>query len=302
MTDKTIQLRALTADERDAARAAAIDRVKRHIGSRPVRADFQSDHYSPYPIWLTRTASAGAIVALLAAFVASAIRLNHIGYSTFMESVPDSRSAAAAAVAIVVLAEAAVIVFSLMLSTLGTTPTARRLLLLSMALSTAVAFVGNIELAQPKTLFAWLEAVAPPLLTLSLSYVLKIVALDSIAERRRVEQVYQEAVKAWEVSSREPERYPRFGQVYATALREMLMAANRKGQGATDRKEHMQKMGGQEWRALVENELRQDNWFEEGAKDVAPVALPVAAVEVVDQPEAVPLVTTNGNGRHLETV
>lgn len=293
-------LRALTSDERDAARAAAIDRAKRHIGSRPQRAEFSQDTYSPYPGWLTRIASAGAILALCAAFVASAIRLNHIGYQTYMESVPDSRSSAAAAVSIVILAEAAVIVFSLMLSTLATTPAARRLLMASIALSASLALIGNIQLSRPNSPFAWLEAIAPPLLTLSLSYVLKIIALQAIAERRRVEAVYREAVRVWEASAREPEQFSRFPQIYATALKEALIAANSKGQGSTARKEMLQTLTGKDWRLLVQAELRQDNWYEGDQDDPAP--LPIAPIEAVYAPETVPLVMTNGNGHHLETV
>ncbi len=177
------QIKHLTQEERQNARLAAQQAVTRSVGERPLREQFDQHTASRYPQSVTRLINGLCIVLLLAAFTLSAIRLFVIGSETFGAAVPDSLAMVAVGIATVLSAEIGQVVFSLALATLGTTSSARRLLYISMAIATAIALVGNIQVALPNhsdSPFAWLEAIAPPLLVLSTAYVLKEQLLESI--------------------------------------------------------------------------------------------------------------------------
>jgi hypothetical protein len=171
-----LQIKPLTQEERQNARALAQQAVVREVGERPLRENFDRHTASRYPPSVTRLINILCIVLLLAAFTPSAIRLFVIGSETFGAAVPDNLAMIAVGIATVLTAEIGQVVFSLALATLGTTPSARRLLYASMGIATAIALVGNVQVALPghhESPFAWLEAIAPPLLVLSTAYVLK---------------------------------------------------------------------------------------------------------------------------------
>ena len=188
-------------------------------------------------------------------------------------------------------------VFSLALATLGTSKGARRLLYTSMGIATAIALVGNVQVALPghiESPFAWLEAIAPPLLVLSTAYVLKEQMLEAIEQRHANERAYQEAINDWQRAAVNPEAHPRWMQFYANALRDALRKANSR------RRETVEALTHGDWRALVYRELQADNWYE-----IPETPSPAALVETQDEGgiEAVarPLVfSTNGNDSHLE--
>jgi len=169
------QIKPLTQEERQIARAAAEDVVMRDIGERPQRDHYNHHATHRYPQSVTKLITGFCIALLLAAFTPSAIRLYVIGSSTFGATVPYELAKIAVGIATVLTAEVGQVVFSLALATLGTTPNARRLLYASMGIATAIALVGNVQVALPghtTSPFAWLEAIAPPLLVLSTAYVL----------------------------------------------------------------------------------------------------------------------------------
>jgi hypothetical protein len=114
----------------------------------------------------------------------------------------------AVGVVTVLTAEVGQVVFSLALATLGTTTSARRLLYISIGIATLIALVGNVQIALPEHAdnpFAWLEAIAPPLLVLSTAYVLKEQMLAAIEMRHANERAYQEAVNEWQQATVSPE-------------------------------------------------------------------------------------------------
>ena len=178
-----INIKPLTQEQRQNARTLAQQAVVREVGERPLRENFDHHTASRYPPSVTRLINILCIVLLLAAFTPSAIRLFVIGSETFGVAVPNNLVAIAVGIATVLTAEIGQVVFSLALAILGTTPSARRLLYASMGVATAIALVGNIQVALPghhTSPFAWLEAIAPPLLVLSKAYVLKEQLLESI--------------------------------------------------------------------------------------------------------------------------
>ena len=107
----------------------------------------------------------------------------------------------------VLSAEIGRVVFSLALATLGTSTTSGRLLYLSMGMRTSVALAGNIQIAllgHGQSVFAWLEAIVPPLVVLSTAYVLKGQMLETIKQRHAAEYAYQSALADWQVMTAEP--------------------------------------------------------------------------------------------------
>lgn len=170
-----LNIRPLTQEQRQTAYRAAQEAVVRAVGPKPARADSSSATISKYPASVTRLITLLCLVLLLAASTPSAIRLYVIGSETFGQAVSNSAAMTAVGLATVLSAEVGQVVFSLALATLGTSRSSRRLLHLSMALATILALTGNVQTALPKhtqSPFAWLEAVAPPLLVLATAYVL----------------------------------------------------------------------------------------------------------------------------------
>jgi hypothetical protein len=231
-------------------------------------------------------------VLLLAAFTPSAIRLFVIGSETFSAAVPDNLAMIAVGIATVLTAEIGQVVFSLALATLGTTPSARRLLYASMGIATAIALVGNVQVALPghhESPFAWLEAIAPPLLVLSTAYVLKEQLLESIEMRHANERAFQEATNIWQATAVDPESYPGWMQFYANALRDAIRKANNR------RKDALASLNTGDWRMLVYRELQADNWYSVPMIE----ELNENEVQEVGEVEIHPLVmSANGNGAH----
>src|SRR5690606_38069637 len=219
----TPAVRPLTQEQRQAARQAARQAIVRSIGPRPTREQFAHHTVSKYPPTVTRLISILCIILLLAAFTPSAIRLYVIGSQTFGQAVSSSAAMTAVGLATILSAEVGQVVFSLALATLGTSRSSRRLLYSSMAISTMLSLVGNIQISLPNhtnSPFAWLEAIAPPVLVLSTAYVLKEQVLESIERRHADERAYQEALVEWQLATANPEEHPHWQQYHANALRD----------------------------------------------------------------------------------
>ncbi|NLF01777.1 MAG: hypothetical protein GX601_12450 [Anaerolineales bacterium] len=179
--------RPLTQDQRKSAHRAACQAAVQALGPKPARDHFSSTTISRYPSSVTRLITTLCLVLLMAAFTLSAIRLYVIGSQAFGQAVPNVVATTAVGIATVLSAEIGQVVFSLALATLGTSTTSRRLLYVSMGMCTAVALAGNIQVAllgHEQSVFAWLEAVVPPLVVLSTAYVLKGQLLET-SDRRR---------------------------------------------------------------------------------------------------------------------
>lgn len=267
------QIRPLTQEKRQDAIAAAQQAVIRAVGDRHTA--------SRYPQSVTRLINVLCIVLLLAAFTPSAIRLFVIGSQTFGAAVPSDVAKIAVGIATVLTAEIGQVVFSLALATLGTTRSARRLLYASMGMATAIALVGNVQVALPghhTSPFAWLESIAPPLLVLSTAYVLKEQLLESIETRHANERAYQEAVNLWQAATANPENHPQWMQFYANALRDAIRKTNSR------RKDALASLNTGDWRALVYRELQADNWYAEPTVELVSEDQTSEVTEVEDRP------------------
>jgi hypothetical protein len=285
-------LRPLTQEQRQEARQAAQNAVFRAMGARPSREQFTHHATSTYPPSVTRLISGLCIVLLLAAFTPSAIRLYVIGSHTFGQAVSNSAAKTAVGLATVLSAEVGQVVFSLALATLGTSGSARRLLYGSMGIATIIALTGNVQLALPgheKSPFAWLEAVAPPLLVLSTAYVIKEQLLDAIQQRHANERAFQEALHDWQQATSNPESHSHWSQFYANALRDALRKMNARRQDA------LQDMTIADWRAAIYRELQAEEWYATPKPDNEKPS--EQKTEIQPEAEPVPLaLNASGNG------
>jgi hypothetical protein len=167
-----------------------------------------------------------------------------------------------------------------------------------MGIATIIALTGNVQLALPgheNSPFAWLEAVAPPLLVLSTAYVIKEQLLDSIQQRHANERAFQEALVAWQIATGDPEAHPRWSQFHANALRDALRKANAR------RQETLHDMTTADWRAAVYRELQAEAWFEtpKNESEEQPIHQSVEPEAVIDETAPVPLAATAaGKGHH----
>jgi hypothetical protein len=160
-----------------------------------------------------------------------------------------------------------------------------------MGIATAIALVGNVQVALPghtTSPFAWLEAIAPPLLVLSTAYVLKEQMLEAIELRHANERAYQEAANDWQWATINPEAHSQWMQFYANALRDALRKTNSR------RREALEGLNTADWQALIYRELQADNWYEQPTPE-----LQVSPVESTEGIEQHPLaLSANGNGTH----
>jgi hypothetical protein len=125
------------------------------------------------------------------------------------------------------------------------------LLIISMMLATIISLVGNVQLALPgheNSPFAWLEAVAPPIIVLATAYVIKEQILENIEVRHANERTYQTALEDWKAATSTPEAYPAWPQFHANALQDALRKAN------TRRKDHLDQMSLDDWRVAVHSQ------------------------------------------------
>jgi hypothetical protein len=126
-----------TQEQRQAAYQAAREATLRAIGSKPIREHFNGETISSYPVSVTRLITLLCLIVPLAAFTPSAIRLYVIGSQTFGPTVPNPTAENAVGLATVLSAEIGQVVFSLVLATLGTSSSTRRLLYASMGIVAA---------------------------------------------------------------------------------------------------------------------------------------------------------------------
>lgn len=250
----------LGADRRGAALQNAKRRIRVLLGDAPRRADFQKQTVNEYPAWMQTLVILLFALLLLFAFIPSGMRLYAIGSAT--SSVQDANSKNWVGASSVVIAEIGTLVFILTLAVIGksVSKTVRRLLLLSAIASTAFAIVGNVANANPGasgTVFAWMEALLPSLLTLSSSYALKELMLNIVAGHHFANAEYKRARMEYEYQLANAEHHPAWQAAYANALLEQMQKATR----SQTVKARLKAATPDEKLLLFQRELRADSWF-----------------------------------------
>jgi len=266
----------LTQQQRLEARQKAIKVIETLAGAKPHREQYKNSTVSKYPHWITALVVILSIIVLLTAFLLSAMRLYHIGYETFYETLKHELMSTIAGLAIVLLSEAAAVLFTLALSVIGQTPTQKRILLVSIVGTATLALSGNYYVAlyeHTLTVFNVLEAMLPPLLTLSTAYVLKELLLRVIEQRHADQIAFEQTLSDWQQSTANPESHPKFTQAYANELRDMLIKINRRRKMS---KAAIEQLEAPQWRMLVRRELQTEDWFDTGeTEETEPAELPL---------------------------
>lgn len=270
----------LTDERRIEARERARALVVKAAGTKPERKDYNTATESKYPIEMTTTINALCLMVLLAAFLPSAIRLYHIGSTTFYETLPDTTSANAAGLSIVIMAEISMVLFSIASVVMEShrsdgVPSKGRvwlpsidgvktLLMVSQLVATAIAVAGNAQVSLPgheNNLFALIEAFTPSIVVFTTSTILKAQMLTAIERSHANARAYAAALNAWTLATSQTERDPAYRPALHNALRDFIREDNLKGTGATARREYMAGLILPDWRVLVKRELMADEWY-----------------------------------------
>lgn len=149
-----------------------------------------------------------------------------------------------------------------------------------------MALGGSVQMAVPgheNSPFAWLEAIAPPIIVLATAYVIKEQILDSIEIRHANERAFQAALEDWKVATSVPEDHPAWSQFHANVLQDALRKTN------VRRKEMLDQMTIGDWRMAVGREMRADMWYENAEQDEGGMFPLSSAVEAITA-------NSNGNG------
>lgn len=291
----------------DTARLEASEHAKayilRLIGNAPSKEQFEQATIQPYPTWLIRVVALLSLVALIASFTLSAMALFEMASKTY--STPYSQNLVIAGIAVIILAELSQVLFSIAVAVLPSSKATKGILYTGMAISTAIALVGNVQHGLANTNmwlnpFAWLLAIAPPLLVLGIGYTLKEQLLGVVAQRHTAQRLHAEAIEQWRDLTAFPERHVQYKQALANALRKALVSLNSKGTGATQRKELMQSFDGTVWKMLVNRELAQDTWYQDATtQNYTIVDIATAKNEVAEAVGSfLELTTHHTNGNH----
>jgi len=298
-------LQALDESERLAARDTARELVKRKVGAKPDRVQFENATVSQYPAWVTKTIGGMLAIAFIGAFFTSAFSVFSAGRNHYLETMQGGAGvfwqAVIVGVSVVLLAE-----FLTIASVLGARimfhgkRAWQAVMLIPIAGGVVIAVTANAVIAQPVGFWPWLVTAGPPLSVVFLSLILEQIALSDIKRRHANERAYQAALSEWRAATAEPEQHAEWRITFGNALKEAIREKNASGRGKTEREQLMQTLTGQEWSALVWREYQADQWLQEMPANPfghsQPGQLPaIHQVQTIKAP-APQLVSANGNG------
>jgi len=281
-------LQTLTDNERLNAREAAARVIVRMAGEPPTRDKF-TNAQSAYPAWFSKFVVVLMAVVFVASAMPSLFRVFTAGRDHFQDSITtyrideatlnlldetlisqsDQQQATPSHIALqgaivgisTFLLSEFLIILSVIVANVYFTGKFRLVFIIPVSMGLAIAYVGNWTVTRPNDLFGWLETIIPPTAVLFLGFIGERLVLDSIQTRHANEVAYQEAYQAYQAIATEPEKSPEWLPRYANALKNALIDANKKGQGATARMNLMNTLTSREWSYLVKRELEELNWY-----------------------------------------
>lgn len=252
---------ALTQTQRLDAQAKTRAQVASLLGRKPEWWDYSGNVTTKYPALFTWSIIISCLVAASAAFVISAMRIQYITYKIFLLGIPDHGKAEIASYAMVALAEAASIAFTIAFTVIGRTNVARAILVGSVIGTALLALSGNYEVAlrgHGMTLFMILESMLPPLLTLSIAFVLERTFLEDIESWQQQRAIWQADKKIWQDATRNAHNHPRWIPLYANELRDTITKTYARRKATT---EFLNALPDAAWAWLVKRELSADDWY-----------------------------------------
>lgn len=231
-----------------AAEKAAAEIIVAMLGKRPERKNYRRRAWGKYPIQVVLIVIALIVILVITTFIISAIRLYDIGSKTFQEGINHAASAQWAGGSMILMAETAAILFILARSVIDSPEIRPRFpgerwliwristfdpmqaIMLALALlATAIALAGNYYVAidqRQSNLFAWLEALVPPVFTLGASYILERLFLEMIKNYHADQLEYEHDTKAYDTLAVNPKSHPDYRRVLARAIWDQILLAN----------------------------------------------------------------------------
>jgi len=229
----------------------ASERARRLVaGPRPAPADYEQRTSSKYPRWFTALTVLLVLLVVCSAWLLSSIRMYHITHTLFADNIQHPPTAQAAAWAMLALAEPAVLIGMLSMHTLASRAWHRALLAACIVLVLALALAANLEVAQPwlhASAFAWIEAIAPPLLVPAMGMLLEQHVLASMHARTASARAYEQAVQDWHARLQTAQQDDAWMQHYANAVRDALAQRNARGAARATR----DSLHVQDWHACI---------------------------------------------------
>lgn len=227
--DGIYAIQPLTAMQRERAREQARKALLRKVGRAPEPKQFMQQQFAKHPAWMQATIAGLCILVLTFAFATSATRLYAAGHHAFATSIEqDAMGAIVAGLATIFIAEFGQLVFSLAYATFNETRMQRFALFVGIAVSTLIAFAGNVTVMQPAYDFAWIETLAPPALVVLTAYVLKEQWLHSIEARHAGKVAFEQAMQRWQDATASIEDHAHWQATYIHALQDALRTHRRK--------------------------------------------------------------------------
>lgn len=283
------KLKPLTTEQYDRCRDAALMRVKKRIGNRPERRDFEQQLGS---LWTVLDII--ALVVFAAALVISSVHIIvHMGqlantsYTGLAQSttgtfIGDDLYTAVHQWGMIFMAEGSMILFAVLFGL--TRKTWRRWVFFALALIAAVFVI----VANWQSNVGALESIMPAIFTLGLGLNLERLIVASMRRREEVSSRYLAAMAIWEAASQDATKHP----VYVPILRQEIwqkvasLPSNRAYTDAPAVFKHQ----------AVNRELQRDSW---AYQDSASVTIPYADGSNPDfLSEQPPALTTSSNGNH----
>ncbi|MDX2161159.1 MAG: hypothetical protein SF162_07540 [bacterium] len=226
-----MELKQLTFDQYEQARAAAVERVKARIGAKPMRDQFKRELGS---IWTPLDTlamivfaaafaiSSAHIITHMGKLAASSYRADYVGGIIFSAEMYILFHQ----VGMIFLAEASMILFMVLhgissADRIGRAAWARQA---SMPLALAIVAAVFVFLANVQSGIGILESIMPPIFTVGIGLRLERLIVDLIERRRQIDQKYLGAMDIYESASADPERHPDFERVLRQSVWEKLIS------------------------------------------------------------------------------
>lgn len=234
-------IKALTNHQYDACRAEAIRRIRRKVGDRPERRDFQRQLD---PLW--QPLDFVALLVGLSAWLVSSIHiLTHaarIAANSFSVTVENAALAGwivdsntygkVHQAGLIVLAESAMIMFMIMHEVRDRRPqkhgenvtayllrTGPSIPLLLALMAAGFALYANLQSG-----VGLLESVLPPAVTIGLGIYFERLISEMIQRRKEVTIRYLDAMRVWEAAQKDIESHPDFLPYFRQAIAQKLMS------------------------------------------------------------------------------
>ena len=244
-------MKQLTQAKRDQARIKAERSIKRRIGEKPTRAQYDNYEASKYPAWFSRLVALLLFLAALGAGTISGVRLYVAGFRHSVEIMPYLVGRILIGISTVFAAELLII-----LATVGGQVylhgRQKRIAAIPIMLGTVVAFVGNWAVMGPSTTWGWVETIFPPVAVLSVAFFFEVSLVPELERRQADTNAFELARAEWQYATNHLEDHPDWLPAWATALRDELLRANRVA---------IDDCTPDEWRDFVEAEMNAEQWW-----------------------------------------